>query len=316
MLLAHLVRLCVVAAAAAALAGCGATTPQGTVTFSGVVGGTPGIYDVDANGTHLARLAIAGSQLAWSPEGSALAFVRDGGLWTVSPPDATAHRVVRGPVYEYSWSPDGSRFAYRGDDFRLLVATRGGGRSRLTGDGRDPAWSPDGTLVAFLTSVAHINDQGEDEYVAVVRPDGTGRERLQVALATGVSWSPDSRRLVFAAPAEGLGDGSTARLYTTRVDGTDLRVVVPRARFDPQGGDWSPDGARIAYADATGTWVVDSNGGHLHRVSALAFAAWSPDGKWVAVQGARVVEVVSASGGRPRRVIDADSIDSVTWRPG
>ena len=258
MLLAHFVRLCVVAAAAAALAGCGATTPQGTITFSGVVGGTPGIYDVDANGTHLDRLAIAGSQLAWSPEGSALAFVRDGGLWTVSPPDATAHRVVRGPVYEYSWSPDGSRFAYRGDDFRLLVATRGGGRSRLTGDGRDPAWSPDGTLVAFLTSVAHINDQGEDEYVAVVRPDGTGRERLQVALATGVSWSPDSRRLVFAAPAEGLGDGSTARLYTTRVDGTDLRVVVPRARFDPQGvtGPRTARGSRMPMPRGRGSWTA------------------------------------------------------------
>src|SRR5262249_7077990 len=155
---------------------------------------------------------------------------------------ARARLAVRGPVYEYSWSPDGSRIAYRGDDFRLDVATPGGVVRRLTADGRGPAWSPDGRLIAFLTSVAHVNDQGETEYVAVVRPEGPGRTRLQLALAARVAWSPDSKQLVFSA--------SRGPLYVVRRDGTELRVVGPHA----QGGDWSPDGSRIAYVDAAGTW--------------------------------------------------------------
>jgi Tol biopolymer transport system component len=306
-------RFSAVAAAAAVLGGCAAARPPGTLAFSGVVHGRPGIYEVDATGGHLRRVAAAGTQLAWSPDGKVLAFVRNQGLWLASGPYAV-RRVVPGPVDEFTWSPDGSRIAYRGDDLTLSVATTSGTVSGLTADARAPAWSPDGRLIAFVTSVAHVNDQGEDEYVAVVRPDGSGRTRLQLAFTTGVAWSPDSKRLAFAAPESGLGFHGGS-LYTMRSDGTDLRVVVPRARFDPQGGGWSPDGSRIAYADAAGTWVVDADGGHLHRVSPLEYASWSPDGRWLAVQGARVIDVVAAAGGKARRVIVAGSIDSVAWRP-
>jgi Tol biopolymer transport system component len=292
----------VLGAAVITLAGCGSAAPRGTIAFSGVVEGVPGVYEVDASGADLRRVAGAGSQLEWSPDGRRLAFVRDGAVWMVTRPSA-ARMVVRGPVYEYSWSPDGTRIAYRGDDFRLSVATIGGAVRRLTADGRGPVWSPDGRLIAFLTSVAHVNDQGETEYVAVVRADGSGRTRLQIALTTRVAWSPDSRQLVFSA--------SGGHLYTMRPDGTDLRVIVPRAA----GGDWSPDGRRIAYLDGSATWVVDADGRRLHPISPLGYASWSPDSRWVAVQGARVIEIVPAGGGKPRVVVEAGSIDSVAWRP-
>ncbi len=240
--------------------------------------------------------------------------MRSDGLWLVSGANAAVRRVIRGPVDEFTWSPDGRRIAYRGDDLTLSVATTSGVVTRLTADARAPAWSPDGHQIAFVTSVAHVNDQGEDEYVAVVRPDGSGRARLQLAFTAGVAWSPDSRRLAFAAPKTGLGV-RRGSLLTMRTDGTDLRVIVARTRFDAVVGDWSPDGSRLAYTDAAGTWVVDGEGRHLHLISPLEYASWSPDGRWVAVQGARMVEIVPAGGGKPRVVVDADSVDSTAWRP-
>ena len=310
---AFLLRLCVLGVTMVGLAGCGSAAPRGTIAFSGVVHGVPGIYEVAASGAHLRRVTGPGSQLAWSPDGGRLAFLRNGSLWLVSGSNAV-RRVVPGPVDEFTWSRDGRRIAYRGDDLTLSIATTSGVVTRLTADARAPAWSPDGRLIAFVTSVAHVNDQGEDEYVAVVRPDGSGRTRLQLAFTTGVAWSPDSRRLAFAAPAAGLGFHH-AGVYTMRPDGTDLRVVVRRPRFDAQGGDWSPDGSRIAYADAAGTWVVAADGRRLHRISSLDYGSWSPDGRWLAVQGARVVEIVPAGGGKPRVVVEAASIDSVAWKP-
>src|SRR5262249_53573576 len=104
---------------------------------------------------------------------------------------------------------------------------------------------------------------------------------------------------------------SGGSLYTMRPDGTDLRLVVPQA----VGGDWSPEGSRIAFGDTAGTGIVDASGRHLHWISSLAFAAWSPDGGWGAVHAAARIEVVRPGGGRPRLVVEAGSIDSVAWRP-
>jgi Tol biopolymer transport system component len=59
------------------------------------------------------------------------------------------------------------------------------------------AWSPDGKLIAWARW------RGSETTIDVVRPDGRGHrvltrlaERVQV---TGLSWSPDSRRLAFSA---------------------------------------------------------------------------------------------------------------------
>jgi len=207
-----------------------------------------------------------------------------------------------GPVYEFSWSPDGSRIVYRGDDFRLYVAATGEAVRRLTGDGRAPAWSPDGRLIAFVTSVAHVNNQGEVEYVAVVRPNGSGRTLLPGnGRHDQRRLSPDSRRLCVR------GAGGRSRLpqwkSVTRSIGTGRvsESSCPMLGSTRRAGTGSPDGARIAYTDGDGSvgrrYRCPPPSSHL--VARICVVV--PDGRWIAVQGARVIEVVRMGGGRARR---------------
>ena len=107
-------------------------------------------------------------------------------------PDGTGARAIADPdaAYDYAWSPDGQRIVVGehvgdfGDDQDELASydVVSGHRqtvARIAGVWR-PAWSPNGTLIAFL---AETPDSGYDS-VFVVHPDGTGLRKV-----AGRAWS-------------------------------------------------------------------------------------------------------------------------------
>jgi Tol biopolymer transport system component len=117
-------------------------------------------------------------------------------------PTTGAQRTLVGRLIDAQpdWSPNGRQIAITattlgGDGTaHLYVLARRGGRLRrlvrnVTGA---PAWSPDGTLVAFP----------DGDRVRVIRADGkAGRTvaRLRGADISDVDWSPDGKRLTFVA---------------------------------------------------------------------------------------------------------------------
>ena len=105
-------------------------------------------------------------------------------------------------------SPDGKWVAYsvatpdmeanRNAGNLWMVSTEGGAPIQLTQSGHDssPAWSPDGKMLAFLSSRA-----GESQ-VYVLPLDG-GEPHAWTHLSTGadnVRWSPDGKTLAFTSP--------------------------------------------------------------------------------------------------------------------
>jgi WD40-like Beta Propeller Repeat len=92
------------------------------------------------------------------------------------------------------------------------------------------------------------------------------------------AWSPDSRRIAFAANSTG-----TWRIYLMDADGTDV-TLLPTGAGDATEPAWSPDGGRIAFVSTrTGNpdiWVVNLDGSGLRRLttdSKLDVApTWSP----------------------------------------
>ena len=107
--------------------------------------------------------------------------------------------------------------------------------TRLTENGRvddDPAWSPDGTKIAFW------RDGGESFDIYVMNADGSGETNLTATLAESAvrpSWSPDGTKIAFHAADSGI--------WTMNADGSNA-VELTTNGFSP---DWSPDGTQLVY---------------------------------------------------------------------
>jgi RNA polymerase sigma-70 factor, ECF subfamily len=181
-----------------------------------------------------------------------------------------------------SFSPDGTKIVYD-DDLSLYVEDADGGNRQLLAAGEcnagyltEPAWSPDGSRIAFT-----IYRECPHTYaIAVVNADGTGRQELMnVRGPSGPSWSPDGSRLVFSA--------SNHRMLMVRLDGSGLQEIG-----DGRAPSWSPDGSRIAFlrlgSGIRGApydlFTMAADGSDVKKVSAayqpasdLAFA-WKPVG--------------------------------------
>jgi Tol biopolymer transport system component len=185
---------------------------------------------------------------AWSPDGKTLAFLRmratDAHLVTV-PAMGGAERVV-GVVRPWfgsgvTWSPDGDTLAVsdgaEGPLHIALIDLRTGAKRPLTrpatpmaGDGF-PAFSPDGTRVAFIRLPER--DAFQFAEIHVIDVDGGAERRVlrEPNMLGGLDWMPSGEELVFSASAP----GGAARLWRVLVaegakrqvgDGTPLSNVT------------------------------------------------------------------------------------------
>lgn len=165
---------------------------------------------------------------------------------------------------------------------------------------KNPAWSPDGALIAFNTGAS-------PEQIWTARPDGTGHRRISRGGVPDVqpAWSRDGRRIAFASMPAGSWD-----VYVADADGSN-RVPVVTSPSDDTAPAWSPDGSQIAYqrADDSGRSseirVVNADGSGDRRLTSGGrneAPSWSPD-------GARIAFSSSRAGNLDLYVMDADGTD-------
>jgi Tol biopolymer transport system component len=272
-----------------------------------------------------AGLAVRGSRFAvvtnsphccsftpiWSHDGKRLAWIYDGGLWTIRA-DGTEARQLAAQASHPSWSRDDARIVFdHGADRQRGVyrVDAAGGDLRRLAAGTSPAWSPDGSAIAFVRG----------QHVYAINPDGTGERKLTTATrpTTGpLSWSPDSTRIAVARGGD---------IYSVRVDGAGQTRVTTSPH--PEGTPaWSPDGTKIAYVgsprpDGWGTiYVVNEHGTGVTRLSPTGSAyyrspSWSPDSSRIAfVDADGAFWVVNAGGGGARQ-LGGNLWDSPQWSP-
>lgn len=226
---------------------------------------------------------VADAEPAWSPDARRLAFTRILPLRTeedfdrsqvhVAEADGTGVRAVtplraRTVDQTPAWSPDGRRLAFarfRGGTSRIatwiaVVDADGGGERTLVTQRLDerwrsvgqPAWSPDGRLIAFTRTSLGRGARFRHS-IEVVEAEG-GRPRTLVRDARSPAWSPDGSRIAFASVRDRNGTqcGSdqctyNGEIYVASADGTNP-VRLTRNEGDDDEPDWSADGARIAFS--------------------------------------------------------------------
>ena len=257
---------------------------------------------------------------------------RPRGCWSclmeIGSTDVKRLNLAGGPV----WSPDGTKIAvgvFYDDTGRFEICVMdpdGGGRTRITRsaerDSRDPAWSPDGKLIAF--SGAAMND-GD---IHVMNADGTGVRVLAPHKDHDGSptWSPDGKRIAFESNREGH-----SAVFIMNADGTDVRRLTGK---DARGGDpaWSPDGTYIAWVATHrpgGTWtrdlrVIKPDGKGERTLVAgkemILGPSWSPGSDWIAFgchhEGKSDIHIVDINGeGHKNLLNDKEQDNAPSWRP-
>ncbi len=263
---------------------------NGKIAFSTFRDGDNEIYTIEPDATGLTRITqTPGHDLepAWSPNGRKIAFQSSRAATdptcqsTPFPCDfdiyvmnADGSDVVRltdhpGGDFEPAWSPDGSKIVWtttRDHEGPVLSDAYNSELYVMNADGtaatritsfplvdKEPAWSPDGSRIAFFRGDCAFNCRA---HIHTAMPDGGDVTPLTSGPVRDrkPNWSPDGARIVFSR------EGFTVSFWHVSRDGG-TPISIPGPRQEPA---WSPDGTRIAFGHpGVGTMDVDAGNPRL-----------------------------------------------------
>lgn len=176
-----------------------------------------------------------------------------------------------------------------------------------------PAWSPDGSRIAF-----DAQSGGGEMQIRVMDADGSNPQVLTQGPGWNYlpAWSPDAARIAFVSNRDGNNE-----IYVMNADGSGQQRLTTTQDEDLS-PSWSRDGNQIAFqSNREGfnrIYLMDADGSSVTRLTdAEGFdPAWSADGSRIAfattTDGNPEIYVMKADGSNPTRLTDDPSHD---WNP-
>jgi Tol biopolymer transport system component len=295
------------------LAACGTNEPApdpgpGRIIFTRVGNQLVDIYAMDLNGNNLDQLTTSfafEAWASWSPDTFRIVFQSN----RIPDTSYTARYQI------YVMNSDGSNVG----QLTFPDATRDStGHVIDTTSNFHPAWSPDGTKLAF----ASTRDTNPEIYV--MDPNGSNVVRLTYDAADDAqpAWSPDGTKIAFASNRDGNDE-----IYVMAANGSGQVNLTNHAGSDLAPA-WSPDGTKIAFQSDRESnyaiWVMNADGSNPVRLtnpspdpsSAAGAPSWSPDGTRIAYEQNGDIWVMNVDGTRKIRITSGFWNDGLPrWRP-
>jgi serine/threonine protein kinase/Tol biopolymer transport system component len=280
----------------------------GQVVFASTRSGIPQLYLVNADGTDLKQLTImerGACQPSWSPDGLQLVFI--------SP------CLGRADFFETIYN-ESSLYTINAD---------GSGLKQLTaapGSDFEPAWSPDGTRIAFTS----VRGGFRQIYSLDV-------ETLDVTLLTNTtsaiessqaSWSPDGTKIAYMVRRVGA-----YQIWSMNENGQEaIQLAHSGQELWDYLPNWSPDGRTVIFNQrrpgAFRPWLMQIDyedlsldPRRLNFVTPIEDISFSPDGYWLAFEGMdsegnREIYFMTVAGSGRTRLTNDPKIDfDPAWRP-
>jgi TolB protein len=255
---------------------------------------------------------------AWSPDGSKLVYAAQfgtrqeaqsrGELYVMNADGTDRQRLTRNDDFDGDpvWSPDAKRIAFTratgvGTEERrsgiVVIDAEGGGEKQVTrapppSFDSTPAWSPDGSVIAFTRAVFDGGSEGAKFDLFIVAPDGTGLRKI-AGDAGDPSWSPDGKEIAYSSARDRFGRTcfvecrTSEEIYVVEVEsGRERRLTRNQAQDGSP--SWSPDGRRIAFVSDRSRrgseieiYVMNAEGSNARRITQNQVwdlqPAWRPD---------------------------------------